>query len=542
VSSRQFTARRPRLLAPGAAGGPAGPASRRTPGRPQPGGWRRAAVTVARRHWLAGLLLSAGLVLRVITQLAYRPPLLYIDSLKYLYGAWIGADPLGYKVPLKVLLAVGNLGTVEFFQHLLGLAMAVLLYVLLLRRGVHRWLAALAIAPVLLDAYQLQAEATIMPDVFLEALVVLALAVLLWRPEPSWPTAVVTGLILGAGVTVREVGLALIVPAVLYLLLSRGPSTWRTGWPGAISRSIALCAAFVLPIFAYCCYAEQATGHFSLSVKGSAAGRMAQAADCATLRLPAAVRQLCPTPAEQKESPDWLITDSQSPLLRFAAPGTKRQELVSVFDKAVERQQPLRVVTAILRDSIRIFEVNRTDSEAITPITRWQFQDSYPVYAPEVTLRASGLIVVGVQYHHTSPYHYGVLSPAYGGRAQVDRPLASLLRGYQLHGGFTPGPLLLLFTLAGLAGSLLALLSRRTSGRGREAALACLAIFVAGAALLLVADLYVFSWRYQLPALITLPPAGVLGVSALLEAMASRPRRGARRDSAAAPAPVSSAL
>ena len=41
--------------------------------------------------------------------------------------------------------------------------MAVLLYVLLLRRGVPRWLAALAVAPVLLDAYQLQNEQTIMP-------------------------------------------------------------------------------------------------------------------------------------------------------------------------------------------------------------------------------------------------------------------------------------------------------------------------------------------------------------------------------------------
>ena len=66
--------------------------------------------------------------------------------------------------------------------------MAVVLYVLLLRRGVSRWLAALAIAPVLLDAYQLQIEQTIMPDVWFEALIVAGLAILLWPPR-AWLAA-----------------------------------------------------------------------------------------------------------------------------------------------------------------------------------------------------------------------------------------------------------------------------------------------------------------------------------------------------------------
>jgi hypothetical protein len=33
---------------------------------------------------------------------------------------------------------------------------------------------------------------------------------------------------------------------------------------------------------------------------------------------------------------------------------------------------------------------------------------------------------------------------------------------------------------------------------------------------LAVSDLFQFSWRYQLPALVTLAPAGALGLSALL--------------------------
>src|ERR1017187_9581253 len=103
-----------------------------------------------RRHWLLAVLLAAGLVLRVLAQVAYRPALLYIDSIKYLYIA-NGADAVGYRVLLKPLLAVGNLDLVAAVQHLLGLGMAVALYLLMRRRSVPRWLAALATAPILLD-------------------------------------------------------------------------------------------------------------------------------------------------------------------------------------------------------------------------------------------------------------------------------------------------------------------------------------------------------------------------------------------------------
>ena len=46
--------------------------------------------------------------------------------------------------------------------------MAAALYALMLRRGVARWLAAVAVAPVLLDAYQLQNEQLVMPGTWFE--------------------------------------------------------------------------------------------------------------------------------------------------------------------------------------------------------------------------------------------------------------------------------------------------------------------------------------------------------------------------------------
>jgi hypothetical protein len=484
--------------------------------------WRTSATAVLRRHWLAGVLLAAGTVLRVMTQLAYHPAILYVDSLKYLYDAWLGSDPLGYKMLLSPVLLVGDLGTVAAIQHLLGLAMAVALYALLLRRGANRWLAALAIAPVLLDGYQLQAEEMIMPDVLFEAMVVLALVILLWKPTASWLAVIATGLILGAAVTVHEFGLVLIVPTVAYLLLARGPLFSPGGWSEALKKSVALCAVFAVPILLYCSVFYVARGHFRLAAGRPSIPRLAQAADCATLRIPAAARPLCPTPAEQRESPDWFQHDPQSPLLTIPVTRKERAQLYRIFDTAVEHQQPERVVAAVLRDAIRLFEVDRTNSLAITPIARWQFQTTYPVISPNVNVRPNGDIILGLQYRLPGPIHYQLLKPSYGGKAQVNRSLAGFLRGYQLHGGYTPGPLLLVFTLTGLAGSLLALVSRRSSARGRQLALACLVFFVSAAGLLLISDIYVFSWRYQLQALITLPPAGALGVSAAVQAFWQR--------------------
>ncbi len=126
-----------------------------------------------------------GSTLRVITQLAYQPALLYIDSPKYLLSGLQKYDPQGYRVLMVEPLAwIGNLGVVAEYQHLLGLAMAVTIYVVLRRRNAPRWAAALATAPVLLDAYQLQMEQTIMPDVLFEALIVAGLAILAWKPRP----------------------------------------------------------------------------------------------------------------------------------------------------------------------------------------------------------------------------------------------------------------------------------------------------------------------------------------------------------------------
>jgi len=479
-----------------------------------------------REHWIAAALLAAGLVLRMLAQLAYHPALLYTDTLKYLYGAWSGADPLGYTAILKPILLVGDLGTVTLIQHVTGLAIAVAIYVLLRRRGVPRWLAALAMAPVLLDAYQVQIEQTIMPDLWFEALAVAGLVVLLWNPEPPVWMIALAGLIFGLSATVRQIGEVLVFPAFLFVAACI-PARRK-----ATLGALALLAAFALPIVAYSAISKAETGHFQLSDEGSIAGRLAATVDCATISLPAAERPLCPTPEQQAKGIDWLEHSSQSPLKDIKVPpGQTRGQLLSGFDSAVEQQQALRAVAGVLRDSVRVFALTKGPVPGVTPISRWRFQTSYPRYRPEINIGRDHQIILGVQITTAQPFRYQVLSPAYGGHAQVSRPIAAFLRAYQLNGGYTPGPLLLLFAIAGLAGSVIALAGRRLAGRGGDEdraeevsglAMACLLVFSSAVAVLLVSDLFEFSWRYQLPALVMLPPAGVLGTWAVWRTLARR--------------------
>jgi hypothetical protein len=403
---------------------------------------------------------------------------------------------------------------------------------------------------VLLDGYQLQMEQTIMPDVWFEALIVAGLAVLLWRPVLTPRFAIAAGLILGASATVKALGEFLVLPVLVYLLAAGG------GRRRMVRVSAALIAAFALPILAYCGINYARTGHFWLARQQTLTGRLAAAADCSTLKLPAQARPLCPTPAQQQAlGPDglehlWAL----SPLYATHVPLGTRGALIGDIKSAVVQQQPWRVAGSILGDSLRLFAPTREATPWVTPIARWQFQDGYPTYPPwtnicpagqlsakaclteqqairkkvapvtDLLLRPGGTLVVGVQRTGGGVFEPRALSSSYGGRAQVSRPVAAFLRTYQLDGGYTPGPLLALAALAGLAGSVLALVLIRRAGdaRRRQLALGCLLFTGTAAVVLLIPDVYEFSWRYALPAVITLVPAGVLGGCAVF---AGRRRR-----------------
>jgi hypothetical protein len=500
---------------PSANGTSAGAASAAPPAASRLDRTMWAVTDVLRRHWVLAIVLTGGVALRALAQIGYQPALLYIDTNKYIFGTdfrtnHFGAfDPLGYTLlVLRPVLMFANLGFVALLQHAFGLAMAVALYVLMLRRGVARWLAALAVAPVLLDAYQLNAEQTIMPDVLFEALIVAGLVVLLWQPRPGLALVVIGGLLLGGSAPVRQVGEALILPALVYVVAA------ARGWRTRLLHSAVLTACFAFPILGYMAYSGVILHEgFGLSGEGDAYlyGRAAAAADCATLNIPADLQPLCPAPAlAARLSVDGLVNAPPSPRYTYRVLDPQTGKYVSTqadqlqLAYAVFRQQPLRVVRAIARDSVKVFALTRDGDVGDPPIHRWQFQLNFPVYPPVITLTGPA-----------SPD--ATFAAAGGGTMHVYRPAAVALRDYQLHGGYTPGPVLLVALLAGLAGIFT---YRRRGSRAlasQPLALACLLVTGVGAAVMLGADLYEFSWRYQLPALVTLPIAGALGATAIAQ-------------------------
>ena len=167
----------------------------------------------------------------------------------------------------------------------------------------------------------------------------------------------------------------------------------------------------------------------------------------------------------------------------------------------------MRVVGDIARDSVKIFALTRNTEQGDTPISRWQFQFGYPYYPP------------GLTKHGYNSANKVFARAGGGGHARVHWKADIALRYYQLHGGYTPGPVFLFGLLAGIGG-IFTFRRRRDSGP----ALACLLITGCAVAVLLGADLYEFSWRYQLPALVTLPVAGAFGVTALVGFFRARDR------------------
>jgi hypothetical protein len=173
-------------------------------------------------------------------------------------------------------------------------------------------------------------------------------------------------------------------------------------------------------------------------------------------------------------------------------------QVLNDFVRRAVIQQPLAVAGPVGGTLMRPFlSWGRDHRPGELPVERWRFQTTFPLYFTYISLSI---------FHHWE-----------GHPPTINHPLARALRDYQLYGGFTPGPVLLACVVLALAGGLGAGRARRS---GQQ--LACLLWLAAGLGLLLAADLYQFSWRYQLPALVTIPPAAALALSALTSPRAAR--------------------
>jgi hypothetical protein len=118
---------------------------------------------ILRTHWPIVIVLAAATVVRIGVAIAYWPAVFFGDSWSYLNLAYEGGfapdRPSGYPQAIHLLSVFGrDLGTITIAQHLAGLVTGVLVYALMLRLRLSRWLATVGAAVVVLDAYAIALE------------------------------------------------------------------------------------------------------------------------------------------------------------------------------------------------------------------------------------------------------------------------------------------------------------------------------------------------------------------------------------------------
>jgi hypothetical protein len=187
-------------------------------------------MRVVRAHAPLVAVLAVALIVRAGYWVQLHPALLFTDSWTYwdmaLRAHLMGVDagrPSGYPIILKLLAIPGRkMALVTAVQHLAGLALGVVLYILLVRYGVQRWLATLAIALVVLDAYMITSEQFIEAEAFFALLLAVAVLLTVTYPERWWVIAVAGGL-LGVAVTIRTAGLFFIPVWLGFVLWTHRP-------------------------------------------------------------------------------------------------------------------------------------------------------------------------------------------------------------------------------------------------------------------------------------------------------------------------------
>ncbi len=395
---------------------------------------------VARRHWVFGLVLAAAVVLRVLVMLAFRPVMWFGgDSASYLAsGLRLIPDPSrvgGYALLLWVLRPLHSLALVAAVQHLMGLVMGVLIYLPARRYGLPAWGATLAAVPVLFDAYELQLEHDVVPDVPFGFLVLVALGLVLWpagERRPARTTA--AAFVLGVSAILWPVGLALLVVLLIALVIQRA---------GLLSVAAALLAG-ALPVAAYAAWFGLHQHQFTLTRSDGAYlwSRTMLFADCAVIRPPAGERVLCPPPGPRIAS-SLYIWDGNSPLLRM--PGgrfsARTNSLALDFARRAIVAQPGGYLAAVGHDVALSFYPGRPVHPDTGIVDRYQFAGAATAWVPAAMRTPGGGTVAGDQ----AAYDGGRPAPT-----RAVQPFASWLVSYQRY-VYLRGTLLGMILLGALA-------------------------------------------------------------------------------------------
>ena len=448
------------------------------------------------------------------------PPAIWFggDSASYLSTALYHAPGTsrlsGYGFVLFLLKPFHSFAVVTAVQHLMGLAVGVMIYALLRRYGLPGWGATLAALPVLLDAYQLELEHEILPSATFGFLVMVAITLTLWwrRDRPLWATAA-AGFLLAAAATLWPVGLPVLIVFLLYLAVR------RVGW-----RAFgAAAAAGAIPLAGYVLWFHGHYGRYAFSNSDGIYlwSRTMTFANCAVIQPPADELVLCPRqPVAQRPAASTFIWEKSSPL--NSVPGPKfsahKNALALHFALRAIAAQPGSYLADVLHDVSLSFYWNNPDHPSLAMARRYEFAYATTHWISPGYLLAPGRTVASDQLR-------------YGGVTSTSavEPFAGWMRGYQRF-AYLPGALLGVLLLVGPRRDRPELARRRVPAAGRLGRPRACSPGLASVTLLVVPVMTAdFSERY---ALIAMP------VICLAAALAFAPRDpGAPPRQAAAPAP-----
>jgi hypothetical protein len=396
------------------------------------------------RHPQFSVALAAGAVLRLVAMLGY-PGALWFAGDSYLYvGAALRPTPnqsktTGYSLFLRALLPFHSFTLVTGLQHLMGLGIAVMVYLLARRAGVSKLWATAATLPVLLDGFEIEDEHMVMAEALFTFLIMLAMLLILWRSRTSWVTALIAGLLVGYAVDVRSEGLPILVLFPAYLLW-RGRRTWR-GWLVAAVMAIG-CAA---PVLAYATWFDHVQGSFTLSRADGFYlwGRVSSFAECSIIKPPADEVGICPSgPPSSRTAPGDYIW--HAPEVRNIPGGpvsVANDRLLRDFAIRAIEAQPLGYVKSVIKGLALSVEWPRHKYPDAGTVGYYYFRlqpQSIPDNPNHEWVPGGTAYQDAVSYGHASP-------------STVVQPFATVIDLYQ-HVIYTYGPLFGLIMLTGLGG------------------------------------------------------------------------------------------
>jgi hypothetical protein len=405
---------------------------------------------LAARTWAGNrlfiIVLTPAVLLRIDTELGYQWQVWFNDSFEYVQNTVnFDLDPTrvsGYSIWLKLFQVFHTYAIITILQHLMGLAVAVMIYALARHRfRAPAWVATLATLPVLYDGFGIQLEHLILSDIPFLFVTVLAVTLLLWDPQPSMRRCLVVGGLLGLADLLRSVALPLLAVFAVYMIIRR--ISWKR-----VAAAIAVC---LLPVVAYAGAFKIQHGQFALTDSTGVFlySRVMTFAECSKMgKIPPSELFLCDTtpPAQRPIAQAYIWTSTNyTPLDRMPSskfsPATN--QLAEKFAIQAIESQPLSYAKATFDDTWRVFGWKRTVFPQAATYDEYLF-GYHSLAVPDWNQAKLGPYdSYAAAYVHGDPLTH------------VVAPFANIIRGYQRY-VWLPGTVYGLILLAGLGGMVLA--------------------------------------------------------------------------------------